>query len=303
MVYDVIIVGAGTAGLTASIYARRAEKTVLVFEGASYGGQIIATPSIKNYPAESDISGIDYATKIYNQAKNLGAEFKFEQVLKLTKNTKSFKIETKNGKYLAKTVIIATGSSNKKLEIEGETQFIGKGVSYCATCDGMFFKDKIVAVVGGGNTAFEDVLYLSKIAKKVYLIHRRNEFKAEDLLVSQAKKKNNVEFILNAILKKVVGKDKVQGIEFESSDGSKSQIKVDGIFVAVGRVPDNKLFAKYADIDKFGYIISDETCSTKTAGLFVAGDCRTKQVRQLVTAAADGATAALMANIFLNKNK
>ncbi|MBQ8451859.1 MAG: thioredoxin-disulfide reductase [Clostridia bacterium] len=299
--YDIVIIGAGTAGLTAAIYGRRAEKSVLVLEGNSYGGQIINTPSIENYPAEMGISGFDFATKIYNQAVGLGAQIKFEKVLSIENGTIK-KIKTASNEYESKTLIIATGSKNRLLGIENEKEFTGKGVSYCATCDGAFYKKKKVAVVGGGNTALEDAIYLSAIAEKVYLIHRRNEFRADETLVKQIQEKTNVEIILNSNVTALFGENKLNSIEITENSGKIQKINIDGLFVAVGRVPENEIYSNVVELDSAGYIVAGETCETSASGIFAAGDCRTKEVRQLVTAASDGAVASNAAIKFLNSH-
>lgn len=289
--YDIIIVGAGPAGLTAAIYAKRASKKVLVLEAKSYGGQIINTLDIENYPAESHISGFDFATKLYNQAKELGTEIIFEKVVCINNSSNKKKVVTTKNKYLTKSIILATGSENRKLGIKNESDLVGKGISYCATCDGAFYKNKIVAVVGGGNTALEDALYLSDIANKVYLIHRRDSFKGEEKTVSLLKEKNNIEFIYNSNVTKLNGRKKLEGIELTNSDGEINTISVDGLFVAIGRIPENENFSKIVNLDSLGYIVANENCKTNVEGIFVAGDNRTKDVRQLVTATSDGANA------------
>lgn len=299
--YDCIIVGAGTAGLTAAIYLRRASKKVLVLEAKSYGGQIVNTLNIENYPAEPHISGFDFATKLYNQAKELGAEIKFEKVINLEDNNISKCVITSNNKYETKTIILATGSDNRKLGIENEDELTGKGISYCATCDGAFYKGKTVAVVGGGNTALEDALYLSDIAEKVYLIHRRNEFRGEEATVNKLKEKSNVEIIYNSNVTKLISNNKLESIEVTNNDGNVNNIKVDGLFVAVGRIPENQNFASIINLDNNGYVIASEDCNTNVPGIFVAGDNRVKKVRQLVTAASDGAVAATEAIKYISK--
>ena len=300
--YDIIIVGAGPAGLTAAIYARRASKKVLVLEARNYGGQIINTLDIENYPVEAHISGFDFATKLYNQAKEIGAEIVFERVVDIIDNGKEKEVITSKNKYLAKAVILATGSENRKLGIENENDLIGKGISYCATCDGAFYKNKNVAVVGGGNTALEDALYLTDIAKKVYLIHRRDEFRGEDFTVNLLKDKDNIEFIYNSNVTKLNANERLESIEVTNNDGSVMKIDVDGLFVAVGRIPETQNFAKSINLDGSGYIIAGEDCSTNISGIFVAGDSRTKEVRQLVTATSDGAVAATAAIKYINNN-
>ena len=290
--YDVVIIGAGPAGLTAAIYTRRAAKKVLVLEAKVYGGQIVNALDIENYPAEEHISGYDFATKLYNQAKNLGAEIVFEKVISIEANGKQKKVITTDNVYEAGSVIIATGSENKKLGLPNEDQLIGKGISYCATCDGAFYKNKKVAVVGGGNTALEDALYLADVAEKVYLIHRRSEFRGEDSTVSRLKGKENIQFVLNSNVTKLNAGNKLESIEVASTDGKVRTIEIDGLFVAIGRIPESKAFANLIKLDDAGYIEADEKCHTNVDGIFVAGDSRTKDVRQLVTAVSDGAIAA-----------
>ena len=287
--YDIIIVGAGPAGLTAAIYGRRANKSVLVLEAKSYGGQIINTLDIENYPANNHISGFDFATNLYNQAKELGAEIVFDKVVEVTD---SKQVITTTNKYQAKSIIIATGSDNRKLGLSNEQELIGKGISYCATCDGAFFKNKDVAVVGGGNTALEDALYLSNIANKVYLIHRRETFRGEDKTVSQLKAKNNVEFVFNSSVTKLIADDRLNSIEVTDNEGNTRTINVDGLFVAIGRAPETDSYKNIININEAGYIVAGEDCTTNVPGIFVAGDTRTKEVRQLVTATSDGAVAA-----------
>lgn len=290
--YDIIIVGAGPAGLTAAIYGRRALKKVLVLEALSYGGQIINTLDIENYPAAAHISGFDFATNLYNQAKELEAEIKFEKVIKIENNETSKKVITSKGEYETKTVIIATGADNRKLGLDNEDKLIGKGISYCATCDGNFFRGKDVAVVGGGNTALEDALYLSDLVNKVYLIHRRDEFRGDLSIVEDLKKKNNVEFVYNSNVTKLIANDKLEAIEVTNKDGTKKEISVSGLFIAIGRVPENENFKDLINVDDSGYIIAGEDCHTNIEGIFVAGDNRVKELRQLVTATSDGAIAA-----------
>ena len=299
--YDIIIIGAGPAGLTSAIYARRASKKVLVLEAKTYGGQIINTLDIENYPGEEHISGFDFATKIYNQAKSLGAEIAFEKVTDIKDLGTEKEVITVKNTYKAKSIIIATGSENRKLGLVNEDDLTGKGVSYCATCDGNFFRKKNVAVVGGGNTALEDALYLADIAEKVYLIHRRDEFRGLESTVNLLKEKENVEFIYNSNVTKLNADEKLKSIEVTNKDGSMKTIDVDGLFVAVGRIPENQNFAKIIDLDDGGYIIANEDFHTNVDGIFVAGDNRVKEVRQLVTATSDGAVAATAAIKYVNE--
>ena len=300
--YDIIIIGAGTAGMTAAIYARRASKKVLVLEANSYGGKIINVIDIKNYPALESVSGFDFATNLYNQTKNLGAEFIYEKAIEIKDNGATKEVRTEKNTYQGKTIILATGSDNRKLNIEKEDELLGKGVSYCATCDGAFYKEKNVAVVGGGNTAIEEALYLSDIAKKVYLIHRNETLRAEQESIDRLKEKKNVEFILNNNVTKLNGEEKLESIEITDKDDKKQTINIEGLFIAVGQIPENGNFAKIINLDKGGYIVANENCHTNIEGIFVAGDNRTKQLRQLVTATSDGATAETEAIKYINKN-
>ena len=298
--YDTIIVGAGPAGLTSAIYTCRAKKKTLVLEALSYGGQIINTLDIENYPAAPHISGFDFATKLYNQAKELGAEIVFEKVVDIKDNTDYKEVITKNNTYKTKTIILATGAENRKLGLENESDLIGRGVSYCATCDGAFYKGKDVAIQGGGNTAIEEAIYLSDIAKTVYLIHRRDEFRAEETLINQLKEKENVKFILNSNVTKLNANEKLESIEVTNKDGQSTIINISGLFIAVGRVPENENFRKIIKLNEAGYVEAKEDCHTNVEGIFTAGDNRVKTVRQLVTATADGAVAATEAIKYIN---
>ena len=299
--FDLIIVGAGTAGLSAAIYGVRTGKSVLVLEGAAYGGQIINTPEIENYPGIKKISGFEFATNLYNQAKELGAEIRFEKVLSVQEKNGHKIVVTKDKEYEAKAVILATGAKNRNLGIEKEQELVGKGVSYCATCDGMFYRGKVVAVNGGGNTAVEDATFLSEYVEKVYVIHRRDSFRADKAEVDRLVAKKNVELVLNSTIKALESDASgLTGILVVDKDGKERRIQVDGLFVAIGQAPDNEAFRNEVDLDGKGYISAGEDCSTKTAGIFTAGDCRTKAVRQLATAASDGAVAALAAVNYIN---
>ena len=299
--YDIIIVGAGPAGMTAAIYARRAARTVLVLEALSYGGQIINTPDIENYPVEAHISGFDFSTKVYEQAKGLGAEFKFEKVVGLRDEGAVKTVVTQKNEYQAKAVIRATGSENRKLGLEDEQKLTGRGVSYCATCDGNFYRKKVVAVVGGGNTALEDALYLSDLAQKVYLIHRRDSFRGEETNAARLSERENVEILYNSNVTRLLSEKRLTGIEVTNKlDGSVRTLEVNGLFVAVGRVPENQNFASLVNLDQAGYIPAGEDCRTNAPGIFAAGDNRAKNVRQLVTATADGAVAATEAVKYVN---
>lgn len=297
--YDIVIIGAGPAGLTASIYARCASKKVLVLEALTYGGQIVNAMDIDNYPSEPHISGYDFATKLYNQSKDLGAEIVFEKAIDIKSKEDYKEVITNKNKYKGKTVIIATGAENRKLKLDNEDSLVGKGVSYCATCDGNFYKNKDVAIVGGGNTALEDAIYLSGIAKKVYLIHRRDTFRADQSLIDKLNTKKNIEYVLNSNVTNINGVDKLESIEINDD----KIIYVSGLFIAVGRIPENQNFAKIIDLNENGYVIANEDCHTNVEGVFVAGDSRVKSLRQLVTATSDGAVAATEAIKYINSLK
>lgn len=301
--YDTVIIGAGTAGLTAAIYARRAGKSVLVLEKAAYGGQIINTPEIENYPAAPHISGFEFAAKLYEQAKETGTEFVFEKAVGLRADTNGKTVLTGKNAYAAKTVILAAGTVCRKLGLEKEEALVGKGVSYCAACDGAFYRKKTVAVIGGGNTALEDALYLSDLAETVYLVHRRDSFRGEEAAVSLLKAKENVRFLLGCTVTKLHAGERLERIEVTSADGTVQTLPVDGVFAAIGRIPANQDFAPQILLDEAGYVIAGENCHTNMPGVFVAGDARTKTVRQLVTAAADGAVAAAEAIRFLSESE
>ena len=299
--YDAIIIGAGPAGLTASIYLARSGKKSLVLEAKSYGGQIINTLDIENYPGLNHVSGFDLATNMYNQAKELGANILFEKVVNI-KNTNKEKIviTDKGNEYKSKAIILATGNEKRKLNLENEEKLTGCGISYCATCDGAFYKNKIVLVNGGGNTAIEDALYLSDIASKVYVVHRRDSFRADVKTTNLLKEKDNVEFIYNSVITKINGNEKIESVEITDKDNNQKTINIDGLFIAIGAIPENENFKNVVNLDNSGYIITNEDCHTSTKGIFAAGDTRRKDLRQLVTATNDGAIAANEAIKYIN---
>ncbi len=290
--YDIIVVGGGPAGMTAAIYARRANKKVLVFEGKACGGQILNATEVDNYPGFESISGYDLSQNMYNQALKLGAEFKFEMVKKITKDRE---VITDKGTYKAKTIILATGSENRKLNIPGEVEYIGKGVSYCASCDGNFFKGKDVAVIGGGNTALEDTNYLSGICNKVYLIHRNESFRGDEALVDQVELDKNVEIIMNSNIVGISGDDVLNKITIKDKEENTRDIDISGLFVAIGQQPKNELFADIIELDEKGYIKTEDGVHTNQPFIYVAGDTRAKDLRQLTTAVSDGSIAATVA--------
>lgn len=291
--YDIIIIGGGCAGLTAAVYAARAGKSVLVIEGNTFGGQITAAPKIENYPAVSSVSGMEFANNLFSQAESAGAQFEFDTVTEII-DGEIKTVKTEYGCFTAKAVIIAIGSTHKKLNIDGEERLFGLGISYCAVCDGAFFKGKTAAVAGGGNTAFSDALYLSSICKKVYLVHRRSEFRADNVLIRRIQECENVEIITNSVITKIIGEKSVTGILLDKN-GENKEIQTDSLFVAIGLQPESTIYEKLVNVDQNGYIIAGEDCKTSKKGILAAGDCRTKSIRQLTTAAADGANAAIAA--------
>lgn len=294
MKYDVIIIGAGVAGMTAAIYLRRAGKSVLVLEAKARGGQAIQTNSIQNYPGYNEITGAELMDKIYHQANNLGAKFEYGEVLSIKNAENEFIIETDEDSYRAEKVILAVGTESRKMGLENETKFEGNGISYCATCDGALYKGKKVVIAGGGNSALYSALYLADVAEKVYLIHYKKEFRGDEILVNELKKRQNVEIILDTEILDILGEEKVEGIRIKNSDGEK-ELATDGIFVMWGKVPATEKYRDLVKLDDGGFIVAGEDCKTSVNGIYVAGDCRTKRVRQIITAAADGAVAASVA--------
>lgn len=300
---DVIIIGAGPAGLTAALYTARAGFSVLVIEKSIYGGQVAITNEVENYPAIEKISGADFAMNLYNQVIKLGVKIILENVKSVDLSGEIKIIYTDTGEYKAKSIIIANGVKRRKLGCIGENKFEGQGVSYCATCDGAFFKGENVAIVGSGNTALEDALFLSKICKNVTVINRSDKIRGERFLFESVQKKSNINIVYDSVVKEICGENnKVSFIKILNKLDNKEKIlNVSALFVAIGLEPDNKIFSEFVDVDENGYIVSDETCKTKTPGVFVAGDTRTKQIRQIITASSDGAIAAVRVSEFLNK--
>ena len=290
--YDIIIVGCGPAGMTAAIYAKRAGKKVLILEAGAYGGQIAKAAIVENYPGIETTTGFDLATKMYEQVKKLDAEIKFEMVKKITKDKK---VITDKGTYSAKAIILATGTENRRLNLPNEVEFIGKGISYCASCDGNFFKGRDVAVVGGGNTALEDTDYLADICNKVYLIHRKESFSGDDSLIDEVRLDDNVEVIMNSQVVSINGKDNLDSITIKNNDDSERKIDISGLFIAVGRQPRNEFFADLIELDEKGYIKAHDEVYTNIEGIYVAGDAREKPLKQLTTAVSDGSLAATIA--------
>ena len=299
MIYDIIIIGGGPAGLSAAIYASRALKKTLIIEKSVFGGQITQASKVENYPGFEEVSGMDLGEKMADQAKKLGVENIYGEVTQIKKNEETFTVTVGQKEYLSKVVIYATGASPRKLHVDNETKLLGAGISYCATCDGAFFKEKTVCVIGGGNTAIDDALYLANLCKKVYVIHRRDSFRGEPVKVSLLKEKENVEFILNATVKSVDGENFVESIIL-LENMQERKIKVDGVFVAIGNVPNTKLLEDFVPLTPNGYIITNYDLETSVTGFYAAGDVREKKVRQLTTATNDGTIAAIMACEYLN---
>lgn len=292
--YDIIVIGAGPAGLTAAVYGLRAGKSVLILEKGAFGGQVTFSPKIENYPGMTQISGNELADKMVEQALFQGADVEVEEVLEI-KNGDGFKtVVTDMGEHTAKAVIIATGAQHRRLGVDGEEKFIGEGISFCAVCDGAFYTDKEVAVIGGGNSALQEALSLSEICKKVTIVQNLDFLTGEGRLAELVEKKDNVDVILSHTVEKVLGDSSFEGIVIKGEEGEQT-LKVDGMFVAIGLAPATKQFENVTALDKWGYVVADEACTTDTEGIFVAGDCRTKAIRQISTATSDGAVAALAA--------
>ncbi|MFZ7033483.1 thioredoxin-disulfide reductase [Bulleidia extructa] len=296
---DMIIVGAGTAGLSAAIYAQRSGLKALVLEGNAYGGQIVNTPDIENYPGIAHISGFDFATNLYQQALDLGAKVQYEKVVEVIDDGKIKTVKTTKNEYQTKALILATGLVRRHIGLPNEDRFMGKGVSYCATCDGAFFKNKVVAVNGGGNVALEDAQYLADLCEKVYVIHRRDAFRAEQAEINRILEKKNIECVYDSTVTKLNGNDHLESIEVRDKEGNTRQLDVAALFVAIGQIPLNEAFKNIVDLDESGYIKADELGYTNHPGIFAAGDCRVKSLRQLATAASDGANAATSAYHYL----
>lgn len=296
--YDIIIIGAGPAGMTAAIYAIQAKKKVLILEKECVGGQIIKASNVKNYPGFISISGYEYSEKLLEQLTNLNAEIKYEEVYNIKNSEGINQVTTNTSNYSSKAVIIATGSENKKLGLKRENELLGKGISYCPTCDGMFFKDKIVAVVGGGNSCISGAIYLSEICKKVYIIYRRNNLKSNNTDIDKIKNSKKIELILNANIKDIIGKETVEKVILDV-DGKEKQLDLNGIFIEIGKKPISSICKDLLELDDKGYIISNEKCETNINGIFAAGDIRKKEYRQLTTAISDGTIAALNACKYL----
>ncbi len=299
MVYDVIIIGAGIAGMTAAVYARRAGKTVLIIEKESIGGQITLSHRVENFPGFSAISGLDLADKLMQQATELGAALEVDEVKSVERTEEGFAVKCAYSDFTGRALICATGLRHRRLE--AAEAFSGSGVSYCAVCDGAFYRGRDVAVVGGGNTAVSEAIYLADICRTVYLIHRRSGYRADRAELDKLNAKQNVKKLENYVIDSLEGEGALSALKLENTqDGSEMRVEVAGLFVALGHIPQNELFAPFMELDENGFALADESCKTKTPGLFVAGDCRKKAVRQLTTAASDGAVAGLAAASYID---
>ena len=299
--YDIIVIGGGPAGLTAATYARRSGKKVLVIEKNAFGGQITWSPRVENFPGYLSVSGVELGDKLLEQAMEQGAETELEEVTGIRREDGHWTVFCESGAaFASKALILAVGAKPRMLGLAREEELVGCGVCYCAVCDGAFYAGRDVAICGGGNSALQDALLLSESCRRVYLVHRREGFRGEQKLVEALEARENVELVLNARVRALLGEDEVTGLALEQN-GVERVLSVEGVFVAIGHQPDNGAFADYLELDGAGYAASGEDCRTVTPGLFVAGDCRTKTVRQLTTAAADGAVAALAACEYLDR--
>ncbi|QNO14406.1 thioredoxin-disulfide reductase [Alkalicella caledoniensis] len=300
MIYDCIIIGAGPAGLSAAIYSARAELKTLLIDKQGPGGQAATTHLVENYPGFASITGPDLATSMFNQAMDLGVDIAIEEITDLTLQGEVKEIITDGGEYKGKTVILATGVKPRQLNVPGEIHFRGKGVSYCATCDGAFFKGKTVAVVGGGDSAVEEANFLTRFVEKLYIIHRRDELRATKIVQKRAFANEKIEFVYDSVVKEIQGENKVDSVLIENvNTKEKSAIEADGVFIYVGNDPSTDFLKGQISLSEQGYIITNENMETNVPGVFAAGDIRVKVLRQIVTAAADGAIASVMAEKYI----
>lgn len=292
--YDIIIIGGGPAGLTAALYACRANKKTLVIEKETFGGQITFSPKVENIPGFVSLTGNEFAEKLVEQVLEQGADVESCEVLEI-KDGETKTVVTDDGEFEGKAVIIATGAKHRMLGVEDEEKYVGEGISFCAVCDGAFYKGKTVAVVGGGNSALQEAILLSDLAKKVYVVQNLDFLTGEKKLADQLYKLDNVEVITGVTVESFLGDSELEGIVIKNSAGESRKLSIDGLFIAIGLIPQNDAFKNVVELDDRGYAVIDETCESATKGIFVAGDCRAKKIRQVTTAAADGAIAALAA--------
>lgn len=300
MTYDCIIVGAGTAGMTAALNLLRNNKTVLLLEQENIGGQISFSPRVENLPSITQIAGSKFSDQLFEQVLQLGAEVELEEVIKINKSNDLFEVTTDYNSYKGKSVIVATGVQHRHLRLPKEQDLTGHGISYCALCDGAFYKGQEVCLVGDGNTALQYAILMTNYCPKVYVCTLFDKFFGDKALVNTLKSKENVEIIPNVSACEFLGEDELTGVVFEREDKSKMQLNVPALFVAIGQIPNNKIFTDFVELDKEGYIVSDENCATKTEGMYAIGDCRQKAVRQLTTAMSDGAVAAFNVSSYLD---
>lgn len=301
--YDIIIIGGGPAGLTAALYARRQNKSVLVLEKNSFGGQTVYSPKIENYPGFIEMSGVEFSDKLVDQVLNQGAELEMEEALSISLNGDIKTVTTDSGSHECKAVILACGAKHRLLGLENEEELIGNGISFCAVCDGAFYKDKTVAVIGGGNSALQEALLLCQTSKKVYVVQNLSFLTGETKLVQSIEAKENAEIILSTVVTELIGDGQLSAIRLKNTEsGVESQLEIDGMFTAIGLVPDNDPAKELITLDERGYIVSGENTLTNVDGIFAAGDCRTKSVRQIATAISDGASAALAACRYIEQN-
>ena len=301
-IYDIVVIGSGPAGLTAAIYALRAGKSVMVLEKSAFGGQVTFSPKIENYPGAGTVSGNELADKMLDQALSLGADVNLDTVTGVSVGDDGLKkVITEDGEYICRAVIVAVGVKHRLLGVPGEEEMLGEGISFCAVCDGAFYKDKAVAVIGGGNSALQEAVLLSETSSHVTVVQNLDFFTGEAKLVETLKGKDNVSFIMGTVVKEVLSENgELKGLRLAKAEsGEESVLDCDGVFVAIGLIPSNGIFAELAELNDWGYFDSDESCTTKTPGIFVAGDCRSKKIRQITTATADGAVAALAACRYL----
>lgn len=312
-IYDIIIIGGGTAGMTAAIYGYRSGKDILIIEKSFFGGQIISTSEVENFPGFSSIKGYSFASELHQQISAADISQAYDEVTSVRPGDGLWTVSCRKSSYSGRTVIIAVGTKNRKLGIDGEERYTGHGLSYCATCDGAFYKNQSVAVVGGGSNALEEALYLSLLCKTVYLIHRRDKFSGEHELQRRISETENIKALFNTEVTGLHGNDRLEKLELSAANAAVSgaenrdeksteTLNISGLFVAIGQIPQNEIFSQMVEIDSNGYIIAGEDCRTSAYGIFAAGDCRTKDLRQLVTAASDGAVAATEAIRLINKD-
>ncbi len=292
--YDIIVVGGGPAGPVAALYAKRANKTALVIEKGSFGGQITYSPKVENIPGFAEVTGNEFAEKLVEQVLSQEADVECAEVLSIT-DGKVKTVHTDSGDFEGKAVIIATGAKHRLLGLKNEENLVGNGISFCAVCDGAFYEGKTVAVIGGGNSALQEAILLSDLAKKVIVIQNLDFLTGEAKLQEKLKQKANVEIVLGTVVESLIGEEELEGIVIKNANGETSKLSLDGMFVAIGLIPQNEIVADLVDIDERGYIIAGEDCKTSREGFFVAGDCRTKSIRQVATASGDGAVAAIAA--------